>query len=96
MGESRKQLHIIILVEFFRGHYEVAPTWGLPLSEDPYPLEVPFTFQAAARHGVAAVHRRMPNTTNMLERLNRELKKSTKIISIFSNEESLLIRYLLQ
>ncbi len=35
-------------------------------------------------------HRRMLRTTNMLERQNRELKKRTKIASIFPNEEALL------
>ncbi len=35
-------------------------------------------------------NRRMLRTTNMLERLNRELKKRTKIASIFPNKESLL------
>ena len=37
-----------------------------------------------------AAHRSMLRTTNMLERLNREIKKRTKIASIFTNPESAL------
>jgi len=37
-----------------------------------------------------AAHRRMLRTTNMVERLNREIKKRTKIASIFPNPESAL------
>jgi len=39
---------------------------------------------------VPAAHRRMLRTTNMVERLNREIKKRTKIASIFPNPESAL------
>jgi putative transposase len=35
-------------------------------------------------------HRRRMRTTNMLERLNRELKRRTRVVSIFPNEASLL------
>ncbi len=46
--------------------------------------------QSLSVFAVPAAHRRMLRTTNMLERQNRELKKRTKIASIFPNEESLL------
>jgi len=46
--------------------------------------------QSLSVFAVPVAHRRMLRTTNMLERLNRELKKRTKIASIFPNEESLL------
>ncbi len=35
-------------------------------------------------------HRRLMRTTNMLERLNREIKRRTRVVSIFPNEKSLL------
>ena len=35
-------------------------------------------------------HRRTMRTTNMLERLHRELKRRTRVVSIFPNEASLL------
>ncbi len=37
-----------------------------------------------------AVHRRILRTTNMVERLNRKIKRRTKIASIFPNPESVL------
>ena len=37
-----------------------------------------------------AGHRRMLRTTNGLERLNREIKRRTRVASLFPNEESLL------
>ncbi len=46
--------------------------------------------QSLSVFATPAAHRRMLRTTNMLERQNRELKKRTKIASIFPNEESLL------
>lgn len=46
--------------------------------------------QSLSVFAAPVAHRRMLRTTNMLERLNRELKKRTKIASIFPNEESLL------
>ena len=41
-----------------------------------------FTFPAA--------HRRKLRTNNCLERLNRELKRRTRVASLFPNEDSLL------
>jgi transposase-like protein len=35
-------------------------------------------------------HRRRLRTTNLLERLNRELKRRTRVASLFPNEASLL------
>ena len=35
-------------------------------------------------------HRRRLRTSNMLERLNRELKRRNRVVSIFPNEASLL------
>ena len=35
-------------------------------------------------------HRRRLRTTNMLERLNRELKRRTRVATLFPNEDSLL------
>jgi putative transposase len=35
-------------------------------------------------------HRRRLRTTNMLERLNRELKRRTRVATLFPNEASLL------
>jgi len=46
--------------------------------------------QSLSVFAAPVAHRRMLRTTNMLERQNRELKKRTKIASIFPNEESLL------
>jgi len=46
--------------------------------------------QSLSVFSVPPAHRRMLRTTNMLERQNRELKKRTKIASIFPNEESLV------
>lgn len=37
-----------------------------------------------------ASHRRRMRTTNMLERLNRELKRRTRVATLFPNEDSLL------
>ncbi|MCH8914026.1 MAG: transposase [Planctomycetes bacterium] len=37
-----------------------------------------------------AKHRIRMRTSNMLERLNRELKRRTRVVSIFPNEASLL------
>jgi len=36
-----------------------------------------------------AMHRRL-GTPNMLERLNREIKRRTRVVSLFPNEASLL------
>lgn len=46
--------------------------------------------QSLSVFAIPQAHRRLLRTTNMLERQNRELKKRTKIASIFPNEESLL------
>jgi transposase-like protein len=35
-------------------------------------------------------HRRKLRTTNMLERLNKELKRRTRVATLFPNEDSLL------
>ena len=40
--------------------------------------------------GLPASHRRRLRTTNMLERLNRELKRRTRVATLFPNEASLL------
>ena len=37
-----------------------------------------------------AVHQRKLRTTNLLERLNREIHRRTKVVSIFPNEKSCL------
>jgi transposase-like protein len=37
-----------------------------------------------------AEHRRRIRTTNMLERLNREIRRRTRVVSIFPNEASCL------
>ena len=37
-----------------------------------------------------ATHRRKLRTTNMVERLNREIRRRTKVVSIFPNEASCL------
>jgi putative transposase len=39
---------------------------------------------------LAATHRRRLRTTNMLERLNREIKRRTRVATLFPNETSLL------
>ena len=35
-------------------------------------------------------HRRMLRTTNVLERLNKEIKRRTRVATLFHNESSLL------
>ena len=35
-------------------------------------------------------HRRMLRTTNVLERLNKEIKRRTRVATLFPNESSLL------
>jgi putative transposase len=37
-----------------------------------------------------AAHRKRLRTTNMLERLNREIKRRTRVATLFPNEASLL------
>ena len=37
-----------------------------------------------------ATHRRKLRTTNLVERLNREIRRRTKVVSIFPNEASCL------
>ena len=39
---------------------------------------------------VPAAHRRRLRTTNGLERLNKEIKRRTRVITLFPNEASLL------
>ena len=41
-----------------------------------------------AVHGLPKEHRRRMYTTNMLERLMRELKRRTKVVGIFPNDAS--------
>lgn len=40
--------------------------------------------------GIPSEHRKRMRTTNMLERQNRELKRRTRVASLFPNEASLL------
>jgi putative transposase len=40
--------------------------------------------------GVAVTQRKRLRTSNMLERLNRELKRRTRVATLFPNEASLL------
>ncbi len=40
--------------------------------------------------GLPASHRRRLRTTNMLERLNKEIKRRTRVATLFPNEPSLL------
>jgi transposase-like protein len=40
--------------------------------------------------GLPASHRRRLRTTNMLERLNKEIKRRTRVATLFPNEQSLL------
>ena len=46
--------------------------------------------EGLAVFGLPAAHRRRLRTTNMLERLNRELKRRTRVATLFPNEASLL------
>lgn len=46
--------------------------------------------QGLAVFGVPAAHRRRLRTNNCPERLNRELKRRTRVASVFPNEASLL------
>lgn len=46
--------------------------------------------EGLAVFGVPAAHRRKIRTNNCLERLNRELKRRTRVASVFPNEASLL------
>jgi transposase-like protein len=46
--------------------------------------------EGLAVFGLPASHRRRLRTTNMLERLNRELKRRTRVATLFPNEASLL------
>lgn len=77
LAEARRLLQI--RVEKYRQNAPKLAQW----MEDNVP-------QALSVFAVPVAHRRMLRTTNMLERHNRELKKRTKIASIFPNEESLL------
>ena len=46
--------------------------------------------EGLAIFGIAAEHRKRMRTTNMLERQNRELKRRTRVATLFPNEASLL------
>jgi transposase-like protein len=48
---------------------------------------------AVAAMDLPCEHRRRLHSTNKLERLNRELKKRTRKVSIFPNEASLVRLY---
>ncbi len=39
---------------------------------------------------IPAAHRKRLRTTNMLERLNKEMRRRTRVATLFPNEESLL------
>jgi len=41
-------------------------------------------------YALPAAHRRLIRTTNGLERLNREIKRRTRVVSIFPNEAACL------
>ena len=40
--------------------------------------------------GLPAAHRRKLRTTNMLERINKEIKRRTRVATLFPNEQSAL------
>jgi len=40
--------------------------------------------------GLPSTHRRLLRTTNVLERLNMEIKRRTRVATLFPNEPSLL------
>ena len=44
--------------------------------------------ETLAVHGLPSVHRRRVYTTNMVERLNREVKRRTRVVGIFPNDAS--------
>lgn len=46
--------------------------------------------EGLAVFALPASHRRRLRTTNVLERLNRELKRRTRVATLFPNEASLL------
>ena len=46
--------------------------------------------EGLAVFGIPSEHRKRMRTTNMLERQNRELKRRTRVASLFPNEASLL------
>jgi len=65
-----------------RKHQAAAPALAAWMEEN-----VP---EGLAVFGLPASHRRRLRTTNMLERLNRELKRRTRVATLFPNEASLL------
>lgn len=46
--------------------------------------------EGLAVFALPVAHRRRMRTTNLLERLSRELKRRTRVVTIFPNEASLL------
>lgn len=46
--------------------------------------------EGLAIFGIPSEHRKRMRTTNMLERQNRELKRRTRVATLFPNEASLL------
>jgi putative transposase len=74
---AREQLDRVV-----RKHQPLAPKLSAWMEAN-----VPESF---AVFGLPAGHRRRLRTTNMLERLNRELKRRTRVATLFPNEASLL------
>ena len=76
-SEAERQLQLLI-----RKYAKSAPKLAAWLETDlPEGLTV---------FGLPAAHRRKMRTTNMLERINKELKRRTRVATLFPNEASTL------
>ena len=78
------------LGEIARKYYPIAPALADWLEAVvPEALTV-FMLPAATTPNARGDHRVRMRTTNLLERLNREIRRRTRVASLFPNEESLL------
>jgi putative transposase len=70
------------LARFVENHKETAPNLARWAEEN--------LIEGLAIFGIPTEHRKRMRTTNMLERQNREIKRRTRVATLFPNEASLL------